>query len=131
MKKSNYLRPKLSTYERNFTIIQQLPNMVRKNLASIDCNKTEAIGQVLANLDAIYNEKNRNFERKQFDLQRNSNESVQVQKVEIQNKYQGNNNKRRGNFHNKSVVILITEPVKTFMRIPIRIMLHRITDIEQ
>ena len=46
--------------------------------------------------------KKRNFEQKQFAVQRNSGENLQVQKVEIQNKYQGNNNRRRGNFHNKS-----------------------------
>ena len=92
MKKANYLRPKLDIYERNFTIIQQLPNAVKKNLAAIDYNNTEAMGQVLANLDAIHKERTKIFATSEST-------NFQVQKVEMQNGYQSNYNRRRGNFH--------------------------------
>ncbi|KAL7307659.1 hypothetical protein TKK_0000343 [Trichogramma kaykai] len=53
LKEANYLRPKMSDFEKNFTIVQQFSADVRKTLTTINFNDTNAIVLTLSNLDAI------------------------------------------------------------------------------
>lgn len=56
-KESSFFIPELTTYEINYTIIQQFPTWVRDHLVMIDFNETKHIVQSLTNLEANRKEK--------------------------------------------------------------------------
>ena len=87
-KEANFFRPKMTEFEKNFTIVQQLPHGVRKALAAVNYSDSQAILQTLANLDALHSEKTRYFERKQFNYnnteRKYNDDRVRVQQVRVQ-----------------------------------------------
>ena len=91
LKESNYILPKLSEFEKNYTVAQQFPSWVRQSLASCDFQNSNSIAQTLAYIDVIRDEKYR--ERKQFHDQ--TPRKVQVRQVQIQDSQVNNNRYNR------------------------------------
>lgn len=86
LKAANYLRPEISNYEKNYTIIQ-LPQSVKRTLAAMNLNDVNAIILALANLDAMYVETTRFSESKQFYSRSESRNDIQVQQMNVNNGY--------------------------------------------
>ena len=102
MKKSKYLLPVMTDFEKNYSIVQQFPPGVRKSLASINYNDNNVIVLALANLDEIHDEKRRNFERRSNFQNQNNAEAINVAQIQAQNGYQGHNRRGRGRFRGYS-----------------------------
>ena len=102
MKKSKYLLPVMTDFEKNYSIVQQFPSGVRKSLASINYNDNNVIVLALANLDEIHDEKRRNFERRSNFQNQNNAEAINVAQIHAQNGYQGHNRRGRGRFRGYS-----------------------------
>lgn len=109
LKEANFLRRKMTAYETNYTIVQQLPQSIRRALVAINFEDSDVIGQTLANLDSIYAEKPRNFERKPFEPRNNVNtpDSAQVNQVNVKDTESNTYNNRgpgrsRGNRRNNN-----------------------------
>nr|AKD28119.1 hypothetical protein [Glypta fumiferanae] len=58
-KETKYFIPELTDYEINYKIIRQYPAWIKENLATIDKKNTTLIGQTLADLDEIRDERKR------------------------------------------------------------------------
>ena len=104
LKQSNYIRPLMSDYEKNYSIVQQFPYSIKKALASINYNDNSAIVMALANLDAIHLENRRNFEYKRNNFQNpNKPEEIGVAQMRVYNTQGRRSNRQgRGNFHERA-----------------------------
>ena len=103
LREANYLRPIMSDFERNYSIIQQLPQSTRKALAFINYNDNNAIADALENLDEIFQKNQRNFDRKKnnFNYQNQNNaECVTVAQLHTNNNYRGNSHGRGRGYSN-------------------------------
>ena len=103
IKEASYLRPEISEFEKNFTIIQQLPQSARKMLATVNYDNSNMIGQILANLDMIYAEKTKHFERRYSEHKHNisqqgHNENARVRQVNVQYNTREGHRSRHENF---------------------------------
>lgn len=92
LRESSFIRPILSEYEKNFTIVQQLPLWVREAIALIDLTKSDNIGQTLTHLDLIYADRMKINNKKQFSNERNNHGSGAVQNI-----YNNNNDSNKIN----------------------------------
>ena len=63
----------MSDFERNYSIIQRLPQSTRKGLAFINYNNNNAKDQVLGNVDEIFQENQRSFDRKKSNFKNQNN----------------------------------------------------------
>lgn len=87
------MRPRMELYEKNHSIIQQLPKSAKIALASVDYTQSETIVKTLTNLDILFIESRKNYENKS-----NMNNSDQIQaQVGQLNTF---NNRGRGRFNN-------------------------------
>jgi hypothetical protein len=71
-REAKYFEPKLSGYEINYAIIQQLPFRIRDILATVDYSNTKLILQTLANLDSSQEEKDNKQGNNQKSVDHNS-----------------------------------------------------------
>ena len=101
LRAARFVEPEFSKYEINYSIVQQFPFRVREFLASIDCEDTGAVAQILAGLDSTQRE--RDMERRrggwddryqQDDRQNYRRNAVGVQRIRI------NNGQKSGYFNN-------------------------------
>ena len=102
-KQATYLRPKLSEFEKNFIIIQQFPQFVRKALASINCEETNVIIQTLANLDTLQIERENNLARKQSFHNINFN-NTDIKQMSVNNSTRGDYRNSEGNYSNTPIL---------------------------
>lgn len=98
LKEANYIMPKLSTFERNYTIVQQFPHWIKESLAAVNYEDVNAVTQTLAQLDAINLEKRRERERRQYNPQ-TSNTYTQQARVRHIYTRPNHNNRQRGASH--------------------------------
>ena len=94
LKEVNFILPYATVFKKNYTIIQQFPRYVRETLASIDLENTSMIGQILAQLDSINGEGQRDRERRPFQNPswNNNTHEARVRNVNI---YRGRYNSNR------------------------------------
>lgn len=114
LKESEYIRPKLSAYETNYIILQQLPVRVRESLAVLDFEKTSLIIRALSQFDDVQQEREQNLTLKshlncgQNTYSRNlNNEHFQVEHHQnpfnrYPNYYGRGNDRRPTNNNNRS-----------------------------
>lgn len=95
-KEAKYFEPRLSTYEVNYAIIQQMPFRIRDVLATVDFADTQVLSQTLANLDSTHEEKE-SSNRYQNQSHKFSNNSGQIRNLS----YQGGRNYKRQKFDNQ------------------------------
>lgn len=100
LRRANFLRPAMSNYEKNHSIIQQLPKSARQSLASVDCNQNYLISQTLSNSDVLFIENKRNFENSRPVSQNNDNLNSQAQIHQL-NTHTNYRNRGRG-FRNRN-----------------------------
>lgn len=74
-KEAQYFEPKLTDYEINYSIIQQMPVRVRENLVAIDFSDNNLVETALAQLDLAQEERER---EKRRNSQPNNNDQAYV-----------------------------------------------------
>lgn len=97
LRKAAFIKPIMSNYEKNHSIIQQLPVSARQALASIDCNQNNLISQTLSNLDSLFTERKRKFENYTAKNDQNTDLQVEVNQIDTHNDY-----KARSKFNRKN-----------------------------
>lgn len=66
VKEAQYFEPKMSDYEINYSIVQQMPYRIKESMIAIDFSKTAVIEAALSQLDAIQEEKDNDQKRRLF-----------------------------------------------------------------
>lgn len=101
LKAARYFNPQLTEYEINYSIVQQCPLWVKENLATVNYNNSSVIGQILASLDSIRRERERNKQTYNQGPIRQSVQSVRQLQLQQPNGYSNTRNSRpRGNYRN-------------------------------